>query len=78
MSNTTDIMSRIQAEGKRADAVEIANRVGVSASLVRKVAGGIRKNDLVLKAYGKLLDERKRAQQKFQRANTVKGQQPCA
>lgn len=75
MKNASDILKRIKEEGKRADASEVAIRVGVSASLVRKVAAGTRHNDIVLLAYQKLLNERLKAQVQFK---ADKKGQPCA
>lgn len=66
MSNATEIQSETGAISMRDDAAEVAVRVGVSSSLVRKVLAGTRKNDKVLKAYRALLKERAKAQRRFQ------------
>ncbi len=67
MSTTTDIPSKADAPHLSQDAAEIALRVGVSASLVRKVLSGKRRNDKVTRAYNALVVERTRAQQEFQK-----------
>lgn len=66
MSNASDIPTKTAAEHQPMDAAEIALRVGVSASLVRKVLAGTRRNDKVVRAYNALLKERAKAQLKFQ------------
>ncbi|MDJ0363600.1 hypothetical protein QMK33_00430 [Hymenobacter sp. H14-R3] len=66
MSNATDIPTKADAEHQSMDAAEIALRVGVSASLVRKVLNGTRRNDKVVRAYNALLKERAKAQKQFQ------------
>lgn len=66
MENTSQIPAETGATRLRSDAAEVAARVGVSSSLVRKVINGSRTNEKVSKAYQLLLNERSRAQQKFQ------------
>ena len=66
MENTTEILAETGIVRLPSDAAEVALRVGVSTSLVRKVLRGTRTNEKVLKAYQLLLNERARAQQKFQ------------
>jgi DNA-binding LacI/PurR family transcriptional regulator len=66
MSNASQILAETSTTRLPSDAAEVAARVGVSSSLVRKVINGSRTNEKVLKAYHLLLNERARAQQKFQ------------
>jgi hypothetical protein len=66
MTHQSENPSQDEAQRQHTDAAEVALRVGVSASLVRKVILGTRKNDKVSRAYQLLLKERAKAQQKFQ------------
>jgi hypothetical protein len=72
MSNAPHIPNEEGPQHLPQDAAEIALRVGVSASLVRKVLNGTRRNEKVTRAYKALLKERVKAQREFQ-----KGTQPC-
>ncbi len=74
-SDISNILANAEAQPMPADASEIALRVGVSASLVRKVLGGTRKNEKIVKAYRALLNERAKAQQEFQ---AIQKGTPCA
>lgn len=79
MDNATDILLETAARPLHADASEVALRVGVSASLVRKVLAGTRRNDKVARAYLKLLKEREEAKNEFQGAGEIqKGTSLCA
>ena len=70
MSNVTDILAETGVPALRDDAAEVAFRVGVSTSFVRKVINGTRSgtrtSEKVLKAYQLLLKERAAAKRKFQ------------
>lgn len=73
MAATSTNPTLTAAQRLAADASEIAHRVGVSASLVRKVLAGTRQNAKVTRAYQGLLAERANAVAEFQ-----KGTEPCA
>ncbi|MBD2769736.1 hypothetical protein IC235_17740 [Hymenobacter sp. BT664] len=70
MSNVTEILAETGVPALRDDAAEVAFRVGVSTSFVRKVINGTRKgtrtSDRVMLAYQMLLTERAAAKRKFQ------------
>lgn len=66
MENRNEIRQFIKAKARRGDWVDVANRVGLSADMVRRVVRGTRNNDKVLSAFQRLLDDREAAIQEFQ------------
>ncbi len=66
MEQEITIRTRIKAEARRGDWVDVAGRVGKSADLVRRVVRGTRRNAKVLEAFIELLDARVAAAAKFQ------------
>jgi len=66
MENRNEIRLRIKTDARRGDYVDVADRVGLSANMVRRVVSGSRSNDKVLAAFEKLLSDRAAAKESFQ------------
>ncbi|MFD2787973.1 hypothetical protein [Hymenobacter rubripertinctus] len=66
MENRNEIRLNIKTSARRGDWVDVANRVGLSADMVRRVVRGTRNNDKVLAAFQRLLDDRRAATQELQ------------
>ena len=65
MQDLTTIQDEYKLYGRRGDWQLVADKLGKSRDLVRKVVYGKRKNAQVLNAVVKLLDLRKKADKKF-------------
>ena len=66
MQDLAGIKDEYKLYGHRGDWQLVANKLGKSRELVRKVMQGKRKNAAVIEAVVKLLDLRKKAAQQFQ------------